>query len=103
MTTKPYKAMLNLQPDERRALNTLAAITGLTPNRYVEAKVRGALRADGSSIGLTLVEDTDAPVLPGQLDLEHEAAAAAPRTKRRAAKPKQEKTPRRRTGSQGGR
>jgi len=97
MDTKPYKAMLSLTPDEHRLLNTLAAITSLTPNRYVESVLRAQLAKDGSSIGLALPGASEAPEIPGQLKLDAAAPKATRRRTAAAVKPTQEKRSTRRT------
>lgn len=98
METTLYKAMLALTTDERRALNTFAAIASTTPNRYVESMLRAQLRRDGEALGLPLAAVEDDGQVPGQLPLpEPPTKTAAPR-RRTPAKAKQEKTTRRRTG-----
>lgn len=99
METKPYKAMLALTTDERRALNTLAAVTSLTPNRYVEAVVRARLVADSEQIGLPLTPSSEPPPIDGQLELAAPTTSRRKATAARSAKPKKETTRQRRTGS----
>jgi hypothetical protein len=86
--TKPYKAMLTLNGEERRGLNTFAAIRSLTPNRYVEAAVRAQLKADAATTGLSIDFGSEGGPIPGQLAIEHEAPGKARRasTRPRAAK-----------------
>lgn len=89
MDTKPYKAMLNLTTDERRLMNTCAAISALTPNRYVESCLRAQLRRDGEALGLPLAARAEPHPIPGQLAIEdapRKRGSSSPAAKRAAGK-----------------
>lgn len=87
MVIKPYKLMLALDTDERRALNTFAAIASTTPNRYVESVVRRQLRLDGETLGLPLAPASLERPIEGQLTLP-DAPPARARASRKAATPR---------------
>lgn len=101
--TQLYKAMLALTPDERRALNTFAAIASLTPNRYVEAVLRAQLVKDGEALGIPLPPVGAELEAAGQLTIADRDAAGRVAKPKRAPAAKKDSPPRRRTGRQGGR
>jgi hypothetical protein len=98
MMTGRYKALLPLTADERRGLNTFAAIHGLTPTRYVAAALRARLEIDAGTFGLSIGPVGDQAPLDGQLTLDdQEAPTAASTGRKRAPRAKQDSAPKRRT------
>lgn len=93
-----YKAMLELSADERRGLNTFAAIHSTTPSRYVGAALRERLERDAEQFGLSIGPAGANEPLDGQLAIEVEPASPAPApARKRARKAQEDSGPTRRT------
>lgn len=90
MNLQAYKAMLALNPQERRALNTFSALRGLTPNRYVEQATRALLKGDAARTGLSVELEDELGPIPGQLAIEDEPTGKAVSSRKRSTKPKKE-------------
>jgi hypothetical protein len=96
MDAHQMKVMLTLSADERRGLNTIAAILGLTPRAYVEIKTREALTRELEQLGLPLPHAEPGPI-PGQLALPDKPARGARKPRTTGSATKKESAATRRT------
>lgn len=87
-----YKAMIDLSAEERRGLNTFAAIHSVTPNVYVAAALRERLERDAETFGLPIGPAAGSSPLPGQLELDATPAQVKADTVRRRRRNAQEES-----------
>lgn len=99
MVVHAYKVILQLEPDRRRALNTAAAMIGVSPSRLVQNVLDEWLTAQGPDLAELVRRVPSAAEAFGQLPMPAAPAPEpSPAAKKRSAK-KKDLAGRRRTRS----